>query len=128
MPPEPFRVTDTELAILQTLWDAGPSPIRRITDDLYPGGSTSDYATVQKLLERLEAKGCVTRDRSGFAHVFHAQIGRDELVGQQLENVAAKLCDGSMTPLLMHLVRDTQLSESDRRALRRMLDDAGKEG
>ena len=50
----PRDITDAELAVLQVLWDAGPLPIRRITGRLYPGGTAAQYATVQKLLERLE--------------------------------------------------------------------------
>ena len=61
----PQDVTDAELAVLQVLWEQGPATIRQLTDRLYPEGKTSHYATVQKLLERLQAKGCVSRDRGG---------------------------------------------------------------
>ena len=57
----PQDVTDAELAVLQVLWEEGPLPIRSLADVLYPGGKTAQYATVQKLLERLEGKGCVAR-------------------------------------------------------------------
>ena len=59
----PQDVTDAELAVLQALWEEGPLPIRRLTESLYPGGKTAQYATVQKLLERLERKDCVRRNR-----------------------------------------------------------------
>jgi hypothetical protein len=39
---------------------------------------------VQKLLERLETKGHVERDRSSHAHRFRARTDRDTLVGQRL--------------------------------------------
>src|SRR3954447_26448818 len=96
----PQDVTEMELAILQELWDRGPATIRRLTEALYPGGGTSHYATVQKLLERLEDKGWVGRDRDGAAHVFAAAVGRDELIGRRLQAVAEQLCGGSLTPLL----------------------------
>ena len=38
MPRTPHDVTDTELAILQVLWDQEAATIRRLTDALYPGG------------------------------------------------------------------------------------------
>ena len=44
-------VTDAELAVLKELWAEGPSTIRKLADRLYPGGTTSHYATVQKLLD-----------------------------------------------------------------------------
>jgi BlaI family penicillinase repressor len=119
----PQDITDAELAVLQVLWDAGPLAIRRITDGLYPSGTTAQYATVQKLLERLEAKGCVARDRSASIHVFAATVDRDELVGRRLQAVAEKLCGGSWTPLLTHLVQVQRLSEKDRATLRRLIDE-----
>ena len=82
------EVTDAELAVLQALWDRGPATIRQLTDRLYPAGSASCYATVQKLLERLEGKAFVKRDRSGAVHAFSARVCRDELIGRRLRTVA----------------------------------------
>jgi BlaI family transcriptional regulator, penicillinase repressor len=119
----PQDVTDAELAVLQVLWEQGPLPIRRLTECLYPEGKTAQYATVQKLLERLEAKGCVTRDRSMAVHVFEATIDKGELVGRRLRHVAEQLCGGSWTPLLMHLVQTEHLTLKERQALRQLIED-----
>lgn len=119
----PQDITDAELAVLQVLWDEGPLPIRRITDMLYPAGKAAQYATVQKLLERLESKGCVCRDRTAPVHVFSASLGRDDLVGRRLQAVAEKLCGGSWTPLLTHLVQGQRLSDHDRHMLRQLIHD-----
>ena len=56
------EVTETELAMLRVLWDRGEATRRQVVDALYPGGGDSHYATVQKLLERLERKGFVGRE------------------------------------------------------------------
>lgn len=119
-------ITDAELDVLQVLWKDGPLPIRRITESLYGDCKTSQYATVQKLLERLETKACVVRDRTSNVHVFSAALGRDELVGRRLQAVAEELCEGSWTPLLTNLVQKTKLSEKDRQMLLQLIDDAGK--
>jgi len=119
----PQDVTDAELAVLQALWDGGPAPIRRLTDALYPQGGVAQYATVQKLLERLEAKGYVRRDRSASVHVFAAAVGRDELIGRRLRSLADKLCGGSLTPLLSHLLQSGPLSAEERRSLRELIDE-----
>ncbi len=123
----PQDVTERELAVLQALWDGGPATIRRLTEALYPGGAASQYATVQKLLDRLEAKGCVRRNRAGPAHTFSAAIGRDELIGRRLRDVAEKLCGGSLTPLLTHLMRTRRLTADERRELRSLIDDLERE-
>jgi BlaI family transcriptional regulator, penicillinase repressor len=119
----PQDITDAELAVLQVLWDEGLCNIRRITEILYPSGKTAQYATVQKLLERLEAKQCVRRDRSGPVHTFAAAIDRDDLIGRRLQSVAEKLCGGSWTPLLTHLVQRQKLSSKDRQALRDLIEE-----
>ncbi|MBL8864335.1 MAG: BlaI/MecI/CopY family transcriptional regulator [Gemmataceae bacterium] len=114
-------VTDAELGVLQALWENGPSTIRQLTDHLYPKGGTSHYATVQKLLERLESKGCVARNRSSMTHVFAAGINREAFVGGQLRAVAERLCGGSIAPVLTHLLKTETLSEADRKELRNLL-------
>jgi predicted transcriptional regulator len=118
----PQDVTEAELTILQALWEGGPAPIRKLAEAVYGQGGSSSYATVQKLLDRLEAKGFVARDRRGAAHVFRAAIGRDELINRRLRAVADTLCGGSLTPLLTHLVRGRRLSERERQELRALIE------
>jgi predicted transcriptional regulator len=120
--PQTPNVTDAELRVLQTLWEDGPSPIRRLTERLYPGGGASRYATVQKLLERLEEEGCVVRDRSAMTHVFAAAVSRESFLGGQLRAVVERLGGGTLVPLLTHLVKSETLREEDRKELRRLLD------
>jgi predicted transcriptional regulator len=118
----PHDVTDAELAVLQVLWERDSATIRQLTDVLYPEGNDAHYATVQKLLERLETKGHVTRDRSGHAHQFVARTDRDTLIGRRLRAMAEKLCGGLMAPLLTHLVRAEALSSQERQELRDLID------
>ncbi len=122
----PQDVTDAELSVLQVLWEEGHATIRRLTEVLYPGGGTSHYATVQKLLDRLEAKQCVRREREGTAHRFEAAVDRQELIGRRLRSMADKLCGGSLSPLLTHLVRAQRLSASERQELRALIDELDK--
>ena len=115
--------TDAELAILQALWDGGPAPIRSLVVSVYGETGTSSYATVQKLLDRLESKGLVERDRSGPVHVFQAIVDRDALIQRRLRSVADTLCGGSLAPILSQLVRDERLSVQERKELRGLIDD-----
>ncbi len=119
-----IRLTEAQFAVLEALWRDGPRTIRQLTTSLYPAESTSDYATVQKLLDQLEEKNCAARDRSQMAHVFRATVDRGDLLDAQLQDMADRLCDGSLTPVLIHLVESTKLSKKDRQTLQRMLDEA----
>jgi predicted transcriptional regulator len=106
-------VTDTELAILQVLWDRGEATRRQITDALYPGGGEAHYATVQNLLGRLERKGFVRHDRGEGVLSFSATVDRDELIRRRLRDLANKLCGGAVAPLVMNLVRSQPLSAAE---------------
>jgi predicted transcriptional regulator len=119
---DPYDLSDAKLAVLQVLWDQGPTTIKQITDALYPGGTDAHYATVQVLLNRLEDDGHVRRDRSSRAHRFSAVTGRDELVGNRLRTMAEKLCGGMMAPLLTHLVKAEALTTEERQELRNLID------
>lgn len=115
-------VTEAELAILEQLWAVGPMSVKSISTTLYGEATTSATATVQKLLGRLEAKNCVTRDPSVWPRLFHAAIDRDDLIGRRLQLTADELCEGSLSPLLTHLIRSGTLSRSDRSRLKTLLD------
>ena len=119
--------SSTELAVLEVLWDAGPSSVRTVLERLYPEGGASAFATAQKLLARLEAKGLVVRDRSGPLQTFAAALTREELLERRLRTLADELCDGSLTSLLTHLVSNRRLSAGDRRTLRQHLDHIERE-
>ena len=116
-------ITESELAVLRVLWDRGTATIRQLTDVLYPQGEAAQYATIQKLLDRMEVKGYVRRDRTLYVHVFAAVLDRDELIGRRLRSLAEMLCDGSLTPLLTHLARANNLTDQDRLALRAIVDE-----
>jgi BlaI family transcriptional regulator, penicillinase repressor len=119
----PQDVTEAELNVLDLLWNKGPATIRQLADELYPGGGATQYATVQKLLERLQAKECVRRDRSGGVQQFSASIEREDLIDRRLQTLAEQLCGGSLAPLLSHLVRADRLSAADRQSLRNLIEE-----
>ena len=118
-------VTDAELEVLKFLWEAGPSTIRQLVDRLYPGGGAAHYATVQKLLERLESKHHVRRRLKERVNVYAAVVGRQDLIWKRLRETADRLCEGSLTPLLTQLVGSSRLSGEELRELRRLVDRAG---
>jgi predicted transcriptional regulator len=114
-------VTDAELTVLKALWGRGASSIRELTDLLYPEGGTAHYATVQKLLERLEAKAFVRRRQRGRINIYSPIIEREALIARRLRETADKLCEGSLTPLLTQLVEGSDLSRDELTALRRLV-------
>jgi predicted transcriptional regulator len=120
------NVPDSEWAVLELLWQRGAATARKITEALYPRQTPSDQATVYKLLERLEDKGLITRERGGSAHQFRAAADRDTLVGQQLEALLDRT-GGSLQPLLTNLIRGGRLTPEQLRELRDLVDRLGQE-
>lgn len=118
----PQSATETELAILDVLWNRAPCTVREIVDALYDRHTPSLHMTVKSLLERLEGKGYVACDKSGFAHRFSAKVSREAYVGRQLQELAENHFRGSLTPMLLTLVDQIKLTRKDRDAIRKIIE------
>jgi predicted transcriptional regulator len=122
MNPEP--VTDGELSILEVIWEQGTPTTRDIAAAIYKKVSDSKMASVQKLLERLEAKGYVRRDRRVRAHRFQALVSRESFLQHRLQGLADRLCDGAIIPLVTTLLRSKKgLSKKTGEQLRQLIDE-----
>jgi predicted transcriptional regulator len=115
-------VTETELAILDVIWDRGACEIREIVEAMYPQHTQARHTTVKSLLERLAEKGYVEADTSRFAHKFSARVSREAYVGQQLQKLADNHFAGSLAPMLLALVDRVKLSRKERDAIRKMIE------
>ena len=119
---KPADVTETELAILDVLWDRTSCEIREIVEEIYPKHTQARHTTVKCLLERLSDKDLVRRDQSRFAHRFSATISRESYVGEQLQKLADSHFDGSLAPMLLTLIERVKLSRKSRDAIRKMIE------
>ena len=122
------EITDTELALLNELWQRPSATVQELTEALYGNTAAALLATVRKLLDRLEAEGCVARDRDRWPHHYKAVLKREELAGKRLQAAADELYDGDLAPLLTNLVKSQKLSAADRANLRKMLDELDGKG
>lgn len=117
------QLPDAEIAVLKSLWEKAGLTARDITQFVYGNTSSSHIGTVQKLLQRLEKKRYVERDRSKAVHRFHACLTRDEVASKQLDLLAEKLADGSLSPFVTHLVNAKRLTQKERAEIRKLLDE-----
>ncbi len=115
-------VTDAELAVLKALWARGPLSAKQITEEIYPDGAESEFASVHSFLQRLERKELVTRDRKAFVHVFSATASQSEILGQELKSLIERLGSGSVAPLVMSLIEQKHLSRKEAAEIRKLLD------
>jgi BlaI family transcriptional regulator, penicillinase repressor len=116
------NVTDAELAVLKVLWSRGPLTAKQITEEIYPDGAESEFASVHSFLQRLERKGMVKRDRNAFVHVFSATASQAEILGHELKSLIDRLGSGSVAPLVMSLIEQKHLSRKEAAEIRKLLD------
>ena len=117
------QITDGELSILQVIWDQGEATTREITTVVHEEVTDPKMASVQKLLERLESKGCVHRDRSERAHRFRPLVSREEFLHSRLQALADRLCHGALVPLVSTLLQSKGLGRSEREQMRKLVND-----
>jgi BlaI family penicillinase repressor len=115
-------LANAELAIMDLLWQEDRLTARQVREQLYPNAAKAQHGTVQRLLQRLEDKGYVERDRSQPVLFFSAVISRQAYACSQLESLAARLTGGSLAPLITHLVEEKRISREEIRRLRAILD------
>jgi BlaI family transcriptional regulator, penicillinase repressor len=122
-------LANAELAVMDLLWRSDDRmTARQIREQLYPDATKAQHGTVQRLLQRLETKGFVERDRSISVHFFSAEISRQAYAGTQLESLAAKLTAGSIAPLITHLVEEKKISPDEIDRIRAVLNEQPSEG
>ena len=126
MAERPQPVSEAELEVLKALWERGPGTVRELREALAARGRDWAYTTVQTLLQRLEAKGHARSERGGPAHVYHAEVTRERLLGQRLRDLADQLCGGAASPLLLALVEQGRFTPAEIQRLRRLLDELEK--
>jgi predicted transcriptional regulator len=116
-------LANAELSVMELLWDEGPLTARRLRERLYPGSQKAQHGTVQRLLQRLEDKGFVRRERDLGVQLFASTVTREDYAAGQLESLAQRLTGGSLAPLVTHLIEERRLSQTEIERLRRILDE-----
>jgi predicted transcriptional regulator len=119
-------LANAELAVMELLWENDRLTARRLQELLYPDAAKPQHGTIQRLLQRLEKKGFVERDRTLPVQFFVAVVSRQTYAGMQLESLADKLTAGSFAPLITHLVEQKKISREEIDKIRAILNDSRK--
>jgi predicted transcriptional regulator len=103
-------LTPLELKIMQVLWDAGPSTVAAVQEQL---GSDLAYTTVQTMLNVLLRKKKVRRTPVGRAFAYQAAISREGAMGSAVKDLVSRMFGGSGEALLMALIDTQQITPED---------------
>jgi predicted transcriptional regulator len=117
--------TDAELRILNCLWDAGAMRLSEIAAELSGGaGASLANTTIATTLKVMSQKGLVRRTKRGANVVWVASVTRESASRGSVDRLLDRLFDGSASKLVAHLISGGRLSESDRREVEQLLDEA----
>jgi predicted transcriptional regulator len=119
------RPTDAELAILNVLWQRGPSTVRDVYEALSASQGTG-YTTVLKLMQIMTEKGLVVRDESQRAHVYTAKQSERRTQRQLLGDLMDRAFGGSSAKLVLNALSDHPASAQELRNIRALLDQLEK--
>ncbi|MGI8766344.1 MAG: BlaI/MecI/CopY family transcriptional regulator [Gemmatimonadaceae bacterium] len=109
---------DRELDVMGVLWEVGSGTVAEVRE-LLPAELA--YTTVLTILRNLEEKHFVSHELEGRAHRYFPRVARKEARTTLVGRLVDKLFHGSAEQLLVHLVRDRQLSADDLTRIRRAL-------
>ena len=115
------RPTDSELDILQVLWQRGPSTVREVYETLNEKRPTG-YTTVLKLMQIMTEKQLVRRNEEQRAHVYEASLPQEETQQLLIGDLLARAFDGSAKKLVMQALSAQKASAEDLSEIREMLD------
>lgn len=115
--------TKTELEILAVLWERETATVREVHERLDAKKPTG-YTTVLKLLQLMDEKQLVERDKTNRAHVYRAKIKRNETGRQMLGDVLEKVFGGSALKLVQQVLETETTSKEELKEIRRMIQEA----
>lgn len=120
------RPTDTELRILNLLWEHGASTVREVHERLSEE-KVVGYTTALKMLQVMAHKGLVEREPGTWPQRFGARYGREATQRRLLHELVDRAFGGSANALVLQALAGARLSASEREEIRRVLDEVEQE-
>lgn len=122
-----IKPTESELEILQILWQRGEATVREVHEEL---ARTKDagYTTTLKLMQIMHEKGIVKRDDSMRTHIYRAAINKEKTQKHLLAKMIDNLFGGSPTQLVIQALGDDQhrASPEELEKIQQLLDELRK--
>jgi len=115
-------LTPQELAIMKEVWTLESATVREIYERLRQRREIA-YTTVLTMMKILEQKGYVKKTRVDRAFVYRATRPRQQVLGGMVREFIDRVFDGASRPMLLHLVKQTKLSEKERQALLKAIEE-----
>ncbi len=117
-----IKPTESELEILQILWNKGVATVREVHEEL---AATKDvgYTTTLKLMQIMHEKGLVKRDDSMRTHVYQAAVNKEKTQKHLLGKMIDSLFGGSPTQLVIQALGEHKASPEELERIQALLND-----
>jgi len=121
-----IKPTESELEILQVLWDRELASVRDVHEEL---AKTKDvgYTTTLKLMQIMNEKGLVKRDDSFKTHIYQAAVSKEKTQKHLLGKMINSLFGGSPTELVIQALGNHKASQKELEEIQQLLDNLKKQ-
>jgi BlaI family transcriptional regulator, penicillinase repressor len=116
------KPTESEMAILQILWEEGPSTVREV-HEILSGTKESGYTTTLKLMQIMHDKGMLSRNDESKTHIYSALIKKESVQKQVVGNMIKGLFKGSSAKLVMHALGNHRASSEEISEIKKYLNE-----
>ena len=121
------RLSPLEWEVMNTIWELRKNPsVREVLEKAYPSGEKA-YTTVQTVMNNLEAKGFLEKDKIGLVNFYKPLRKRNELLKKETANFVDKTFGGSFQRLASYLIDSGTLSAEEIADLKRIIREREKE-
>ncbi len=110
--PRKDRPTESELEILQVLWEHGPSTVRFVNEQLNKRREVG-YTTTLKLMQIMADKGLASRDTTQRTHIYQAAVTEAETQRDLLDQFVDSTFRGSAAKLVMQALGHHKASKAE---------------
>jgi len=115
-----FKPTESELEILQVLWEMGPSSVRSVNQKLNEKRDVG-YTTTLKLMQIMVDKGLAERDTSQRTHIYRATIAEGDIQQRLLKNFVDTAFRGSAMKLVVQALGNHEATEDELREIKDLI-------
>jgi len=101
-----------ELEILKVVWQRGQATVREVYKDLAAQRKIA-YTTVLTMMGVLERKGHLKKSAGERAYIYTPTQPQSQVVQGMVQEFVGRVFDGSLKPLLVHLVEDERIDPEE---------------
>lgn len=115
------KLFDSELKVMEVLWEQGEKPAKDIVDILSERigwNKNTTYTVIRKCID----KGAVRREEPGFRCI--PLVTREEVAQSETEQLIDKMFGGSSELFFSSFLKNQGLSQEDALRLARMIEEA----